>query len=318
MGSCNGLFRRLDAKTGRVRWETNVRGKAERYFFHGDVFMAPDRIVATSDVDSKTGAEAGVHAFDRDSGRELWKHPAGRGVLGAVVGAGRRVFAYATSGELLALDLDTGKLAWTYPLKAPGWESPAVVGSRVIAGSTDGSVYGLNADTGRIEWRQKLGAAVNTSVRATDSDVYVGTADGTVYRLAPSSGEVRSSLKLDPALKPISAPLLTANAVLVLLADQQADSRAVVALDPGLARVKWRQAAPDSWSTTRVFATQRAVLVGTPSGEVRAYCLADGSAGWSQKVANARVRSIGGTDETLYVSTPQGALYAVRPPQFCM
>jgi outer membrane protein assembly factor BamB len=77
-GSCNGLFRRLDAATGRVLWETNVReSAAKQYFFHGDVFVAPDRIVASADVDTTAGAEAGVHAFDSDSGRQLWKYGAG-------------------------------------------------------------------------------------------------------------------------------------------------------------------------------------------------------------------------------------------------
>jgi eukaryotic-like serine/threonine-protein kinase len=115
------------------------------------VFIMPDRIVASTDVDPRTGATAGVHAFDRDSGRELWKYPAGRGVLGAVIGAGARVFAYASSGDLIALNLDSGKTCVTYAPKAPGWESPAAVGSRVVADSTDGSVYALDAETGRVE-----------------------------------------------------------------------------------------------------------------------------------------------------------------------
>ncbi len=295
-----------------------MRGKADRYFFHGDVFLAPDRIVASSDVDPSTGAEAGVHAFDRESGRELWKHSTGRGVLGAVIGAGTRVFVYAAGGDLIALDLGSGTPAWTYALKPPVWESPAVVGSRVVAGSTDGSVYAFDSPTGRVEWQAKLGAAVSTSVRATDADVFVGTADGTIHRLAAHSGDVRSSLKLDPALKPAFAPLLTASAVLVLLVDQQADVRALVAVDPSLARVKWRRDAPDRWTTTRVFVTSRAALVGTPSGDVTAYCLADGSPGWSYKLADAPIRSIGGSDGVLYVGTPQGTLYAIRPPRFCM
>ena len=71
-GSCNGMFRSLDITTGKVQWETNVRdGTAKQYFFHGDVFIADDRIIASADVDTKTGATAGVHAFDRDTGAGL-------------------------------------------------------------------------------------------------------------------------------------------------------------------------------------------------------------------------------------------------------
>jgi outer membrane protein assembly factor BamB len=106
--------------------------------------------------------------------------------------------------------------------------------------------------------------------------------------------------------------------VLVLLADKEANYRAVVSLDPSLVRVRWRLTAPDHWTTSRVFATERTVLVGSPSGEVTAFCATDGSLAWSQKLPKAPIRSIGGTDEQLLVGTPSGALYAIRPPRSCM
>ena len=232
VGSCNGLFRSLDANTGKLQWETNVRdGAAKQYFFHGDAFIAPDRIVASADVDTKTGAEAGVHAFDRNTGRQLWKYSAGQGVLGTVVGSGSRVFAYTAAGDLVALDLASGKSEWTYPLKAGAWESPGVIDGRVLAGSNDGTVYALDSKNGRVQWQQKLGAAIATSIRASEADIYAGTAEGTMHRLAPSNGEVRSSLNLDSVLRPTSAPVLTKDAVIVLLADKEANFRAVVSLD---------------------------------------------------------------------------------------
>lgn len=295
-----------------------MRGNAPRYFFHGDVFIAPDRIVASADVEPSAGVEAGVHAFDRESGRQLWVHPAGRGVLGAVVGSGTRVFAYTATGDLIALNLASGKPEWTHALKASAWESPAAIGARVFAGSDDGSVYAFNTETGRVEWQQKLGPAIGTSIRATESAVYAGTADGKMHRLAPSRGEVQSSLSLDAVLTPGTAPLITRDAVLVLLTNKQADYKALLSLDPALGRVNWRREAPDRWSTSRVFATERTVFLGTPAGEVTAFCAADGSPAWTHKLPKAPIRSIGGTDDTLFVGTPSGALYAIRPPRLCM
>ena len=121
-----------------------------------------------------------------------------------------------------------------------------------------------------------------------------------------------------PPLQPTSAPVVTKDGVLVLLVDTEANYRAVVSLDPALARIKWRQAAPDRWTTSRIFTTSRTILVGNPSGELSAHCAADGSLAWSHKLANAPVRSIGGTDERLLVGTPSGTLYAIRPPRACM
>src|SRR5688500_16685258 len=153
------MFRSIDVATGKVRWETNVRdAAAKQYFFHGDVFVAADRIVASADVDTKSGAEAGVHAFDRDTGRQLWKYPAGRGVLGAVAGSEGWAFGYTATGDLIALNVTTGKAEWTYPLKAGAWESPGVSGSRVLGGSNEGSVYAFDRPTGKVQWHTKLGA----------------------------------------------------------------------------------------------------------------------------------------------------------------
>jgi outer membrane protein assembly factor BamB len=302
-----------------VLWETNVRdGAATQYFFHGDVFIAPDRVVTGADVDTKTGAEAGVHAFDTASGRQLWKYSAGRGVLGAVVGSDSRVFAYTAAGDLIALNLVSGKTEWTHVLNAAPWESPAVAGERVVAGSSDGSVKAFDSQTGRVQWERKLKAPVATSIRANGSDVYTGTADGLLYRLNLNTGEVRSTWGVDVVLKPVSAPVVVADAVLVLLADNQANYRSVVSLDPTLARVRWRQSASDRWTTSRVFATSRAVFLGAPSGDVTAYCLSDGTRAWSYKLADGPIRSIGGTDERLLVGTPSGALYALRVPRICM
>jgi len=312
------MFRRLDARTGAVRWETNVRGNAPKYFFHGDVFVAPDRVIASSDVDPGAGIEAGVHAFDRDSGRELWKYPAGRGVLGALIGSGSRVFSYTSTGDLIALSADSGKLEWRYSLGAGAWDSPAALGLRVFAGSNDGSVYSFDSENGHVEWQRKLGAPISTSLRTGESSIYAGTNDGLLHRIGVSNGEELASLKLDPALKPSTAPLVSQDAVFVLLADAGAEHRALVSVDPALRGVKWRRLAADRWTTTRVFATSKTIVLGTPSGEVTAYCKSDGSPAWSQKLSTVAIRAIGGTDDILFVGTPQGTLYAVRPPAACI
>jgi outer membrane protein assembly factor BamB len=318
IGSCNGLFRRLDARTGKVVWETNARGNTSgRYNFHGDVFVASDRVVATADVPPAPNAEAGVHAFDIESGRQLWMVPMGRGTPGAVIGSATRVFVYDANGDLVALDLASGRREWSVPTKASAWESPATAGSQVFAGGADGVVYGLNSETGKVEWRRSVAAPVSTSIRAGEAGVYAGTSDGVIHRLAAASGEILASLKLDAALQPAGAPLLSRDAVLVLLIDREVNYRALVSIDPEARRVNWRVAAPDRWTTTRVFATQHTIVLGTPKGEVMAYCRRDGSPAWSHKLTNAPIRSIGGSEQVLYVGTPQGALYAIAARASC-
>ena len=311
IGSCNGLFRALELKTGRVRWETKVSPDAVQYFFHGDPLVAGDVIVAGAD--RATGAS--VHAFDRLTGKELWSHPAGRGVNGPLAGTTTHAYAFTVEGQLLSLAIDSGRVRWQMPLKGPGFEGPAVAG-RVVAGTVDGIVYGLNPLTGREEWRRDLKTAVTTTPLASDGAVYIGAADSSLYRLDISNGTVLGSLRLDAHLKPSSVPLATGDALLVLLTDQAADYRSLIAVDRGLKAVRWQVAADTNWSTSRVFVWGDVVVLGTSSGDVLTYCRDTGTRAWSRSVKGA-VRSIGGAADILLVGTRTGGLYALNAPRTC-
>jgi outer membrane protein assembly factor BamB len=311
IGSCNGIFRALELRTGRVRWETKVSPDAVQYFFHGDPYVAGDIIVAGAD--RATGAS--IHAFDRSTGKELWRHAAGRGVNGPIAGTSTHAYAIAIEGRLLSLAVDSGTVSWDVPLKGPGFEGPAVA-TRVLAGTTDGVLYGLDALTGREEWRRDLGSPVTTTPHATASDVYVGTADGSMHRLDARTGVVLAVRKLDPNLRPVSVPVRTADSLLVLLTDNEANYRMLVSVDPALQRERWRASADKVWSTSRVFVWGDVVVLGTSSGEVLAYCKNTGAKSWTRSVKGP-VRSVGGAADTLLVGTRTGGLYAMSAPRGC-
>ena len=278
------------------------------YFFHGDPLITADVVVVGAD-----GANGNVHAFDRSTGKQRWKYAAGRGVSAAISGLGRHAYAASLEGQLLCFDVDSGALRWTFPLKLPGWEGPATAADRVFAGAADGSLSALNAETGREEWRVNIGVPITTSVSASATDLYVGAADGAVYRVESRSGAVLSSRKLDVNLKPRGSLVRTGDSLLVLLIDEAAKYRALVSVDRALDRVHWRLNASNSWSTSRVFLWGDMVVLGTPSGEVVAYCRDDGVKAWSCTVSGT-IRVIGGSEDTLYVGTTEGTLSAVRFP----
>jgi len=311
IGSCNGLFRALELSTGRVRWETKVSPDAVQYFFHGDPYVAGEVIVAGAD--RATGAS--IHAFNRSTGKELWRHAAGRGVNGPIAGSGTHAYATTVEGRLLGLAVNSGTVSWDVPFKGPGFEGPAVAG-RVLAGTVDGVLYGLNAQTGREEWRRDLGSAVTTTPHVSAEDAYVGTADGSLHRIDVRNGNVLASRKLDASLKPSSVPFRTANSLLVLLTDQAADYRALVSVDPVLKSVLWHVTADKTWSTSRVFVWGDVVVLGTSSGDIVTYCKDTGARSWTRSV-NGPVRSIGGAAETLLVGTRTGGLYALNAPRTC-
>jgi outer membrane protein assembly factor BamB len=312
-GSCNGIFRALELNTGRVRWETKVGPGTAQYFFHGDPLVAGDTIVVGADATSG----GNVHAFNRTTGQELWRHAAGRGVTGPIAGLNRRAYAAQSSESLLlSLDIDSGEVRWTAPIKIPGYGGPAAANNRVFAGDVSGSLYALNADTGKEEWKVRLAAPVSTSVTAPANALYVGTADGSVVRVDPEQGQVLSSLKVDDTLQPGGVPVVSGENVLVLLVDKSADYRALVSLDRNVTRVRWRVNAEKNWLTSRAFVWGDVVVLGTPSGEISAYCTGNGGKVWSRAI-KGRVRSVGGAEDTLLVGTPSGDLYAFKAPSSC-
>jgi hypothetical protein len=126
-----------------------------------------------------------------------------------------------------------------------------------------------------------------------------------VCQLRPASGYRPGSSTQRSYLSP---PLVTSEAVFVLLADSGTDHRALLSLKT----VKWRLAASDRWST-RVIALGQTIFLGTPTGSVTGYC----AAGWSHKLGDAPIRAIGGSRDMPYVGTPKANLYAIRAPNSC-
>ncbi len=312
IGSCNGIFRALELRTGRVRWETKVSPDSTQYFFHGDPFIAGDVIVAAAD----RPAGASIHALDRSTGKELWRHAAGRGVNGPLGGAGPYVYAGTLDGQLLGLAIASGAVPWSIPLKVPGFGGPATAGARVLAGTVQGTLHNLNAATGQEEWRRDLGSPITTSPSSSAADVYVGTADGMLHRVGIDRGQVLASQKLDPVLTPTSVPVRLTDSLLILLNDRAANYRAVVSVDAPLTHINWRLAADDRWSTSRIFAWGDVIVLGTPSGDAVAYCKDTAAKSWTRTVKGP-VRAIGGSGDTLLVGTSKGGLSAFKAPRSC-
>lgn len=266
-------------------------------------------------VGADAASGGGIHAFDRSTGRQRWIYAAGRGVPGAISGVGQSGYAISSEGQVLAVDLGSGALRWSFPLDVWGWLSPAVAAQRVFVGGGDGVLYALNADTGRVEWRSSLGSPIRTSVIAAATGLYVGTNDGTIFQVDPQDGTIQASHKVDAKLGPRDLAV-TNGSLLVLLADEAEDYRALVSIDLKLSGVRWREMASTRWSTSRVLVSGRMAVLGSPTGEVVAYCVADGTKAWSRLVVGT-VRVIGASEDALYVGTTQGSLYAVAPGGSC-
>jgi outer membrane protein assembly factor BamB len=266
-----------------------------------------------ADTPADSELEGGLHAFDRSTGKELWKYPSGRGVLAQIIGLRKDLFALTTTAEFVCIDKESGKRRWSYPLKWSAWDCPAATENRVFVGSNDGTLYALNAQSGSVVWQANLEARISTSIQVSDRSVHAGTADGKMHRVDITNGELGHSLRLDENLRPAGLPIVRGDNLLVLLVDAGNEYRQIASVDLALSKVRWRRAAPDKWTTSRIFEAGNAIIFGQKSGEITAYSCVDGEPIWSAPLLGT-IRSVGGADGILYIGTTEGNLYALRPP----
>jgi outer membrane protein assembly factor BamB len=314
-GTCtNGLFRAVDRLTGRLSWATHVGLESDPNFFHGDPLITEDAVIIGADNGPPpASAVAGIYAFDRSTGKQLWFYPAGRGVAGRISGSGRFAYAATLDGMVVALDIHSGLVQWSFPVKLFGWGGPTLAGNRVFVGSgrRDGLLSALNAETGHVDWQRSLGAGITTAVAVESDNLYMGTSDGTMHRLDARDGTELGSLQIDATLKLRGLPVVAHGSVFVLLADGAENLRGLVAVDSQLARLRWRDEAVTRWHTTRIFVRGETLVLGTPSGEVVSYCAATGAIAGSHML-EGMIRSIAEAGDILYVGTTEGTLYALN------
>ena len=122
------------------------------------------------------GARGEVVALDLASGRVLWRHDAGGGVLSAIaVKDGLAVYA-CTDGKVVARQVATGKLAWSYAAKNAFFGGAALAGGSVYVSDLRAVVHALNLADGKVLWTFNLCAdrAVRTRTTVFGSPVVAG------------------------------------------------------------------------------------------------------------------------------------------------
>ncbi len=316
LGSCSGKYYGLDAYTGDVLWEYDTVQDGGTQSFHGDALVTTDLVVVGSDgVD-----RGGVYAFERNTGIVRWRYDAGRGVTSDIVRAGQQVFAVTLKDDLICLQVTSGELAWRFK---SGWEprvpdrsvfrsTPVVVDGVVFFGGRNGDLFALNARTGKRHWTRKLGKRITTSVAPVGESIVVGTSDDLLFRIDRATGETKNKLKLGG--HPFGT-IITGRELLMLFSDWMKPNSAVLAVDRGLGRVRWRVRSPEpqKWITARPFLSEDRLFVGTDGGEIHALRLSDGSRELVGAIAED-VRVFGAADGMFYVGTIEGLLYGCTAP----
>lgn len=297
------MIRALDRKSGHVEWDYNIRKDGDQRQFHGDPLITDELVVIGTD-----GNIGHVYAFNRSTGTVRWKFKVDEGgVASDIVRAGDNVCAVTLGDELVCLDSDTGKPKWTFPSSFLGHDfhwtpPPAINGIRVYFGGQDGMLYAFDSQSGKLIWKRTLDGAVTTSIATWGKHLYLGTANRHIYRIDASSGDVTGDLHTE--LKPRwNIVVLADNGLVVFLGDE-----IIASVDPSLQKMRWSAEASKEWTSARPYLWRGVILAGNRR-ELVALRSSDGSRQWSHQFPEV-VRGIGTSDETLYVGSLEGPIYA--------
>lgn len=153
VGAWDGNVHALDARTGSIRWSTQLGSQVTSSASLIDAAASggePAIAIGTND--------GSLYSLDAASGKVLW-----RARSNERLGSGREYF-YAT---------------------------PTVAYGRVFIGNTDGWMYAFGARTGRLIWARQAGTYVYTGAVAAEQTIYIGTYDGFVVAFDAATGVER-------------------------------------------------------------------------------------------------------------------------------
>lgn len=136
-----------------------------------------------------------LSAFERDSGKRVWRVEAKFGVSGGVGAGEGLVLIGGKKGELAAYDEETGKERWRVQVSSEVVSAPQVADGMVVVRTGDGRIAALSAQDGKQQWVYErttpaLVVRSNAGVAIQGGLVFAGFAAGKLVAVALEKGNV--------------------------------------------------------------------------------------------------------------------------------
>ena len=238
-------------------------------------------------------------SLDAATGKEMWRHSAGRCTASSPAVDGKLVFQAflnrppcnskrspdVLTGEVVAFDALTGKVRWRTVI-GPTESSPLVLGGRIFVGDWRGRVYALSPRTGKILWTFRAGGRLKGAVAGLGNRVFFGAYDGHLYALDARTGALQwrssSQGRLGGLGRFYSTPAVAYGRVFIGSTDGK-----VYAFGATTGDLLWsRSTGGYVYSSPAVW--EKLVLVGSYSGRFLAIDAATGEVRW-QFAAGGRI-----------------------------
>lgn len=164
-----------NASTGKPVWSLKRTGYASPIAYANQSLYAE---VQEGKLDSINAA-----------GKPIWSANLGGSLSAKPIRFNRAIFAGLKTGQIFAFDKDTGKQVWKFAERKSAVLALLVSGERLIATYDDGTIHGLSLQTGQRMWAVYTNNALFGTPLLKDSRLFAVSASGRFYCIAAESGQ---------------------------------------------------------------------------------------------------------------------------------
>jgi outer membrane protein assembly factor BamB len=145
----------------------------------------------------------GMVAYNRQSGREIWRLPITNGVEPSATLINDRLFFGASDGQFYSVNAKTGAVLWTFPTRIENLSEPLLEDGVLYFLSGANTLYALDAATGKQLWLYSRQDPSSLSIRGgskpayRNGTLYVGFSDGALVALLAKNGALKWEKQLN-------------------------------------------------------------------------------------------------------------------------
>lgn len=313
IGSCSGNFYVLKRHSGELTWQYDIHQDGNQTSFHGDPLLIGKNVaVLGTDLSCAPEGIGHVYAFDVSKRSAQWKHEFASGISTPVIKSGDAIYFGSVHNTWFKADAKTGTPEWEYRAAETNEcavpRAPIVVRDRLFLIAQDRTVHVIDVASGKLIRRIKTIA--ETALLEYGGTILFGAADNSVYSLNPHTLDLDRFMPLDA--RPTGRMEVAQDKLFLFMKGPQEQGQ-IAAIDLKARKVLWSQASEREWSSDMPRLWKGLVLAGNCQGKLAAFSASTGKLIWSEELIGC-IRSIGISDDLLYVGAQQGMLYAIRPP----
>ncbi|MFL5761673.1 MAG: PQQ-binding-like beta-propeller repeat protein [Thermomicrobiales bacterium] len=223
-------------------------------------------------------------------------------VRGSASHAGGAIYVGSYDGSLYAIDETDGSVRWRYRAQRGIVSRPVPANDVVLFGSEDHSLYAVSRQAGRSTWSFRTNMPVRSSPAVDDKAAYIGSDDSFLYRVDRARGTLLWRYRTWGPVR--SSPLVSGDHIVF-----GSDDGYFYAVHRESGQLGWRYqiGAPLISSPAR---SGDLIVVGAMDGGIRGFG-AEGKLKWTHTTQKAIVASPLIVDQTVYIGSCDGHLYAL-------